>query len=65
MSDHLGMMIAIQPKYVVAQVIGYNKGQECDSLGQRIRGGAGETLWSTLPRLTVLRIDAREASKTA
>ncbi len=37
MVDHVHMMIAIPPKYAVSNVVGYIKGEKCDSHGQGVR----------------------------
>ena len=50
MSDHVHMMIAIPPKYVVSQVIGYIKGKSAIHLarvyGERKRNFVGQHFWA-------------------
>jgi putative transposase len=50
MSDHVHMMIAIPPKYAVAQVIGYIKGKSAIHLarvyGERKRNFVGQNFWA-------------------
>ena len=45
LADHVHMMVSIPPKYSVAQVIGYIKGEECDPhRSGSLRAGLG-TSW--------------------
>ena len=50
LSDHVHMMIAIPPKYSVAQVIGYIKGKSAIHLarvyGERKRNFVGQHFWA-------------------
>jgi REP-associated tyrosine transposase len=50
MSDHVHMMIAIPPKYAVAQVIGYITGKSAIHLarvyGERKRNFVGQNFWA-------------------
>ncbi len=71
MPDHVHMMIAIPPKYAVAQVVGYIKGKRAIHIarvyGERKRNFVGQHFWargyfvSTVGRdETVIREDLRE-----
>ena len=50
MADHVHMMIAIPPKYAVAQVVGYIKGKSAIHLartyGERKRNFVGQNFWA-------------------
>jgi putative transposase len=50
MADHVHMMIAIPPKYSVAQVIGFIKGKSAIHLartyGERKRNFVGQNFWA-------------------
>jgi putative transposase len=50
MSDHVHMMIAIPPKYAVAQVVGFIKGKSAIHLarvyGERKRNFVGQHFWA-------------------
>ena len=55
--DHVHMMISIPPKYSVAQIVGYIKGQERDPHRARLRGAAAELRWAALLGARLLRVD--------
>ena len=50
MADHVHMMIAIPPKYAVAQVVGYIKGKSAihiaRNFGERRRNFVGQHFWA-------------------
>ena len=50
MADHVHMMVAIPPKYSVAQVVGYNKGKSAihiaRTFGERKRNFVGQHFWA-------------------
>ena len=50
MADHVHMMIAIPPKYAVAQVVGYIKGKSAIHIarhfGERRRNFVGQHFWA-------------------
>jgi putative transposase len=50
MADHVHMMVAIPPKYSVAQVVGYIKGKSAihiaRTFGERKRNFVGQHFWA-------------------
>jgi REP element-mobilizing transposase RayT len=58
LSDHVHMLIAIPPKYAVAQVVGFIKGKS-DPFGARVRGAQEELRGAALLGARVLRVDGR------
>ena len=54
LSDHVHMLIAIPPKYAVAQVVGFIKGKSRDPFGASVRGAETELCGATLLGARVL-----------
>ena len=59
LADHVHMMVSIPPKYSVAQVIGYIKGEECDPHRSGVCGPASELRGATLLGTGLLRLNGR------
>ena len=59
LSDHVHMLIAIPPKYAVAQVVGFIKGKSAINFGAGLRGAREELRRAALLGARVLRIHGR------
>ena len=58
LADHVHMLIAIPPKYAVAQVVGFIKGKSAIHLA-RVYGGGNGTCGAALLGARVLRLHRR------
>ena len=67
LSDHIHMLIAIPPKYAVAQVIGFMKGKSTIAVartyGGKERNYAGEHLWARGYAVSTAGFDVEQIRK--